>query len=189
MKKIESLEFQKLIGEFQFVMSDYYYQSEIVKFKNPIFIKSIETIVENHQSLKEIWCKKEIIENEDSFNFINKIGIKDDKLKSIYHKIVKLTHPDKVKNKILNNFYIKATDAYEENDIVALYSICCNLNIDILITEEDIKMIKDKIEEYKNKISFLKETFTYKWMISSKEEDKNKIIISYIKDNILNNIN
>lgn len=185
MKKIENLEFQKLIDEFQFVKSDYYYQAEIVKFQNPIFIKSIETIVENHQSLKEIWNKKEIDENELVDTFIkNKSGIKEDKIKSLYHKIVKLTHPDKVKNNILNNFYIKATEAYEDDDIVTLYSICDSLYINIIIEENDIILIKEKIEEFRKKTSFLKETFTYKWMISSKEEDRNKIIISYIKDNI-----
>lgn len=187
MKKIENLEFQRLIGEFQFVKSDYYYQSEIIKSQNPIFIKSIESVVESHSSLKEIWNKKETLKEENieaNFEIPDKDGIKDDKLKKIYHKIVKLTHPDKVQNEILNNIYIDASNAYEENDIMTLYSICGNLYIDILIDEEEINMIREKIEEFKTKISFLKETFTYKWMISSKESDKNKIIISYIKDNI-----
>ncbi len=187
MKKIENLEFQRLIGEFQFVKSDYNYHSEIIKTQNPIFIKSIESIVEKHEPLKEIWIKKETLKEENietNFEVADKNGIKDDKLKKIYHKIVKLTHPDKVQNEILNSIYIDASNAYEDNDIMTLYSICDNLYIDILIDDEDVKMIKEKIEEFKTKISFLKETFTYKWMISSKESDRNKIIVSYIKDNI-----
>ena len=56
--------------------------------------------------------------------------------------------------------------------------------IDFTHSEEDIKIIKERIEEYKNRISFLKETLTYKWIKTNNNKDKNEILLSYIKNKL-----
>jgi hypothetical protein len=103
------------------------------------------------------------------------------KLKKLYREIVKLTHPDKVKIKKLNDIYIKATDFYELKDKVGIYKICSELNIDCEIEEEDEVFISTKIDSLKKRIVFLESTFTWKWSKTKSEEEKNQILINYIK--------
>jgi len=103
------------------------------------------------------------------------------KLKKLYREIVKLTHPDKVKKKKLNDIYIKATDFYNLNDKVGIYKICNELNIDYEIDSEDEEFISTKIISLKKRIGFLESTFTWKWYRTKSEEERNQILINYIK--------
>jgi DNA gyrase subunit A len=52
----------------------------------------------------------------------------DDNLKKLYRQVVKVTHPDKVKNKSLNSFYIDATNSYNNDDYINLYLIAIKLD-------------------------------------------------------------
>jgi hypothetical protein len=103
------------------------------------------------------------------------------KLKKLYREIVKLTHPDKVKKKKLNDIYIKATEHYHLNDKVGIYKICSELDIDYDIEEEDEIFISTKIDSLKKRIGFLETTFTWKWYRTNSEEEKSQILINYIK--------
>ena len=103
------------------------------------------------------------------------------KVKKLYREIVKLTHPDKVKKKRLNDIYIKATDFYNLNDKVGIYKICSELNIDYDIEEEDEEFISTKIDSLKKRIVFLESTFTWKWFRTKSEEERNQILLNYIK--------
>jgi hypothetical protein len=102
-------------------------------------------------------------------------------LKKIYREIVKLTHPDRVKKKHLNELYIKATDFYNKNNKVGLYTICNELGIDYDLEENDENFISVRIDEIKQKIGFLESTFTWKWYNTKSDEERNQIMISYIK--------
>lgn len=104
---------------------------------------------------------------------------KSPKVKKLYREIVKLTHPDKVNNKKLNNLYLKATEYYEQNDITGLYTICNEVGIEYELDESDNESILDKISSLKNKIGFLESTFTWKWY-SAKEKEKENLILNYI---------
>lgn len=104
---------------------------------------------------------------------------KSPKVKKLYRDIVKLTHPDKVKVKHLNDLYLKATQYYEQNDMIGLYAICNELNIEYELEEADNEFIIAKIKQLKNKIGFLESTFTWKWY-SAKEEEKEQLILTYI---------
>jgi hypothetical protein len=103
------------------------------------------------------------------------------KLKKLYREIVKLTHPDKVKKKKLNDLYIKATDLYELKDKVGIYKICNELNIDYDIDSEDEIFISTKIDSLKKRIGFLETTFTWRWYGTKSEEERNQILLNYIK--------
>lgn len=105
---------------------------------------------------------------------------KSAKVKKIYREIVKLTHPDKVKVKKLNDLYLKATDYYDSNDIVGLYSICNELGIEYELDESDNESILLKIKSLKGKIGFIESTFTWKWY-SAKEKEKENLILNYIQ--------
>lgn len=121
--------------------------------------------------------------NEDE-NDINKKPEPSKKVKKLYREIVKLTHPDKIKDKELNDLYIEATDYYNNNDKIGIYKVCNELNIYYDIDEEDEYFIKVKIEELKKKISFLESTFTWMWFNTENTEDKEKIILQFIYNKI-----
>lgn len=198
MSRLKSLEFQRLIKELQFIESDYIYQSEIIREYNNVFLDSVETILDRYPELKSIYIDR------NTNKFINSSKIEsnideieadvlvikptiDSDVKNIYRKIVKSTHPDKIKNLKLNELYLEATSAYEINDLVTLYKVSSELMIEFEWSESILEQVKDKILNYKSQISFLESTYTFKWLKSSSEDDKLKIILSFI-ENKLNNI-
>ena len=197
MSRLKSLEFQRLIKELQFIESDYLYQSEIIRESNNFFLDSVETILDKYPELRSIYKDRssntlinssKIEPNIDDveFDVLSKPTIDSD-AKKIYRKIVKSTHPDKIKNPKLNELYLEATNAYETNDLVTLYKVSSELMIEFEWTESILEQVKDKIINYKSQISFLESTYTFKWLKSSSEDDKLKIILSFI-ENKLNNI-
>ena len=197
MSRLKSLEFQRLIKELQFIESDYLYQSEIIRESNNFFLDSVETILDKYPELRSIYKDRssntlinssKIEPNIDDIEFdvLSKPTIDSD-VKKIYRKIVKSTHPDKIKNPKLNELYLEATSAYETNDLVTLYKVSSELMIEFEWTESILEQVKDKIVNYKSQISFLESTYTFKWLKSSNEDDKLKIILSFI-ENKLNNI-
>jgi len=107
--------------------------------------------------------------------------IRTPKLKKLYREIVKLTHPDKVKNTKLNDLYIKGTMFYDKNDLPGIYSVCNELNIEYEVDEEDNQLITTKISTLKQRIGFMESTFTWKWHLSKDDQEKNNIILAYIR--------
>lgn len=114
--------------------------------------------------------EEEIVESE-----------KDNKLKSIYRQIVKLTHPDRVSDKRLNNLYVKATDFYDKKDIIGLYSISTELGINIDYNELSLDDLKSKITTIKDRIAFMESTLTWKWYYSQDEGEKLNLIFLFIR--------
>jgi len=103
------------------------------------------------------------------------------KLKKLYREIVKLTHPDRVRKKKLNDLYIEATNYYNDDDKIGIYKICSELEIEYEIEDDDEIFIVDKIETLKKRIVFLESTFTWKWFNCKDEMEKNQIVINFIK--------
>lgn len=184
---LKRLEIERLIKELEFLESDYIYQSNVVSTKEYEFMNSIQTVVQGHPDLKKISDSRvgqlsNIVHIEDEGSNIE-VEKSDPRSKKLYREIVKLTHPDKISSKKLNELYLSATNAYEEGDIVELYKISFNLGIDIDLGDIEIGEIIDRIKNIKVKIESLKSSWTYKWILSN---DKNKVIVEYIKDNYLN---
>jgi hypothetical protein len=197
MSRLKSLEFQRLIKELQFIESDYLYQSEIIREYNNVFLDSVETILDRYPELKSIYRDRTTNKFINSSNIepnIDDIEVDvlikptiDSDVKKIYRKIVKSTHPDKIKNPKLNELYLEATSAYEINDLVTLYKVSSELMIEFEWSESILEQVKDKILNYKSQISFLESTYTFKWLKSNSDDEKLKIILSFI-ENKLNNI-
>lgn len=128
-----------------------------------------ENIIDDERQEEDIREEEKVTEN---------VSIK---LKKLYREIVKLTHPDKVKKKKMNDIYIKATDCYNLNDKIGIYKICSDLDIYYEIEVEDGDFISTKIDLYKKKIGFMESTFTWRWYRTENETEKNQILINYIK--------
>lgn len=146
------------------------------KEKKDIEESDIDSVEENEEIENE-----ENTKNDDIDNLKNK---QSKKVKKLYREIVKLTHPDRVKNKELNDLYIEATSHYDNNDKIGIYKVCNDLKIDYDIDEEDEDFINLKIKEYKRKISFLESTFTWAWFKTDENDKKEEIILNFIKNKI-----
>jgi len=146
--------------------------------------------------IKEVENKQDESDDEDKEKFENIDSIKDSevensedikspKLKKLYREIAKVTHPDKVKDKKLNEYYLKATSMYDKSDLAGIYSICDELRIDYDIEEDDYGLIFSKIKQLKDRIGFIESTFAWKWFYAD-EREKELIVVTYIKMRLMN---
>ena len=192
MKSLEKLEVKRLLKELDFIESDFEYKNELINQLELEFIDSVNNYLDNHPTLKEAFddkinqrfqetINKKIEESKKEVAIVEKEIIEvDPKVKKLYREIVKKTHPDKVKDSDLNDLYIESTKYYEKGDILSIYKICDELNLEYEFGLEENELIKNKITSYKEKIELLQSTFTWKWS-STEDSSKNKIIEDYIK--------
>ena len=103
------------------------------------------------------------------------------KIKKLYREIVKLTHPDKIKNERLNEIYLKATKYYDEFNKIGIYAICNELSIQYELEEEDVSLLYEEIQKYQQKINFIEHTYTWKWYNCEDAQQKDQILLNYIK--------
>jgi hypothetical protein len=194
MSRLKLLEFQRLLKELQFVESDYLFQSEILKQAESQFFNSVTIILEKYPDLKNLWDDK-ITKSSDTSNVenITKISeiqtenlkpVIEPEVKKLYRDIVKHTHPDRIKNPKLNELYLEATAAYEINDVVNLFKVCNDLMIEVEWSEEVLSKVEERINTLKNQIHFLESTFTFKWLKSSDDYEKNNILLRFIENTI-----
>ena len=102
------------------------------------------------------------------------------KIKKLYREIVKITHPDKVKDKDLNESYLEATKYYNNNDKLGIYKVCNDVHIEYDLDPEDNQIIEEKIANLKNKIEFMEKTYTWMWYNTKDAEQRDKLILSFI---------
>lgn len=203
MDKIKSLELKKLLKELDFIETDYEYRSEVVSDADSEFMNCINDFLSKNPEIKDLYDRKvtnkidkiiydiesesvnlnhefeknstDNLDNDDFFT-----NEKSPELKKIYREIVKITHPDKIKDKKMNDIYIKSTELYNNDDKIGLYKICDEINITYQIDESDIDIIEDKINTLKRKINFLESTFTWKWLNTKDSNQKDKILLDFI---------
>jgi len=192
MSRLKSLEFQRKLKELQFVESDYLFQSEILKQSESQFFNSVHSILEDNPDLKTIWEDKMLKQQTTSqegvvstdVDTVNIKPIIEPEVKRLYRDIVKTTHPDRIKNPKLNELYIEATAAYEVNDIVNLFKVCNDLMIDVELSDDILSKIEERIQTLRGQIHFLESTFTFRWLKSSDDSEKNKLVLRFIENTI-----
>ena len=97
---------------------------------------------------------------------------KTNKIKKIYRQIVKKTHPDKTNSNEYVESYNKATSAYEKNDLIALYFISLNLDINIDLDEEDILNINKTINNKRRELHNLEKSYLWLWYNAKTKEQR-----------------
>jgi hypothetical protein len=121
-----------------------------------------------------------IEENEEEVKNQSHLSV----IKKLYREIVKITHPDKIKNSRLNELYLKSTQYYDSNNKIGIYAVCNELNINYEISDDDIELIYGEIKKYQQKINFIESTYTWKWYNCDDDGLKNQILVNYIKQKI-----
>ncbi len=202
-ENIKKLDINRLIKELDYVKSDFNYKSELLQEADPVFIKSVDSFLETHPQLKQVFDEKllerqiakdpvvyPIMEQAIFEDVIGEVSIeeietkeevKDPKLRSLYRSIAKSTHPDKIKDESLKELYLEATSAYDNNNILPILAICDRLRIPYEVTEEETNLIKSEIQSLKNRVSFLETTFTWQWYNQTDMNIRETVILSYIK--------
>jgi len=168
MNRLQFLQTKKLFKELEYMESDFEYRNEIISEADSEFISKVNNFLEEHPKLKEIYDDKidshiqqsilrnteEVIELFEEEVIEQEIfeEVKLPKVKKLYREIVKLTHPDKVDQKSLNDLYLTATKYYDQNDKIGLYKVCTELEIDYDLDDEDNQIIESKIDDLKRRI-------------------------------------
>ena len=199
MNRLQYLQTKKLFKELEYMESDFEYRNEIISEADSEFITEVNNFLDNHPELKEIYdekidnhIQKSILRNtEEVIELFEIEPIEEEtityedpklpKVKKLYREIVKLTHPDKVDKKSLNDLYLSATKYYDNNDKIGIYKICTELDIDYDLDDEDNQIIESKIEDLKRRIQFLESTFTWQWINTNGDKEKTEMLLNYIK--------
>jgi len=108
------------------------------------------------------------------------------RLRDVYKKIAKITHPDKLKGMSeleqlqKELLFKKAQQAVSSGDYVELMDVALHLNIQFPEpTEEDTKHVRKKIENTRNKINKIERSAAWQWY-HAKEKDKPSVMKDYI---------
>jgi hypothetical protein len=101
--------------------------------------------------------------------------------KKLYRKIATKTHPDKVSVKYLNDLYLKAKSAYQEDDIFTLQLICTELDMTSEFTEIEIEQFKEKIKALRSNNAIVEQTYLWAWIHEENEGIRKSIILHFIK--------
>lgn len=186
--KLVDLKITKIIQEYTFLKSDEDYKKELINIKQSEFLKIINEEISKIDSSKikpqvnesnvdkpkpEPKLKDELISHNDKV-----------KMKKVYREIVKLTHPDKIENKELNDIYLLATIAYDQYDLFELYFIATSLKIHFKLTLEETRILNELIDIKKQDITKLENSFVWLW-INSPDETKMDVVNSFIETHYL----
>ena len=170
------LEFQsevkKLMGENE--------SSNELKNDNLDINKDIKEIngcdnIEEEEDIKEEINKEDSHVNESTKSPINKT------LKNIFREIVKKTHPDKTNSEELIDIYIKSKELYDKGDFLGLIYNCKILNIKPDLTLDDVKLINKSLNNKREEIYKLKNTWVYIWATSENKKEKESKIKMFCK--------
>lgn len=104
------------------------------------------------------------------------------KLKELYKKISKKTHPDKIKSDSLSSLYIKAKEARENRDIFTLYSICREIGIDYNISSEEIKHFKKIISNIKKQVQIYELGYIWAWGNANDDKIRRNLAIKFLEN-------
>jgi hypothetical protein len=133
------------------------------------------------ESNGETALEKNLIQTQQGLPPIEEDGIDIKKLKNLYRKIVKLTHPDRTMDTNLNNIYINATKFYNEGDLESIFLICIRLDIDFEIHPQEVEVLDKKVKDYKLKSKFLDSNLALIWYNS---REPHRIVIEYVMNQI-----
>jgi hypothetical protein len=182
-KSVKELEQRKLMQEYAFIKADLEYKSTVVDDTKNEFMSCVyDKLGDDRKSAEEENANEnELLNNKEKFD---DSGISDEvknKCKKLYREITKRTHPDKDVEGLYLEIYLKAVNAYEEYKIIELYECCNDLNIPYEMEEIDIARVKEEIENAKDMIDKIENSFVYLWAIYDNEKTKDILVNQFIR--------
>lgn len=187
--KLHELHINKIIQEYSYLKSDEDFKKEVISTKQSEFLKIINQTLLNYspdQIRKHDDTQPPPVEDKRKGIDIDEIPHNTKvKAKNVYRDIVKLTHPDKVDDKELNELYIEAKDAYEVYDLFELYFIARSLNIKLKLTFEEMDTLNKLIDLKKQNIKSIESSYVWLWINGSSDDEKTRIVNQFIEQHYL----
>jgi hypothetical protein len=142
-----------------------------------------EVISEQHTTDQELSSSVELVPVGEVEEIIDSEidQEREKKLRDLYRKIVKITHPDKTLDQILHELYIQATGYYNEKDLLSLFYLCYKLGISFSVDSVEVEELNEKTSDFRSKNKFLDNNLTLVWLYSDKKE---RVILDYILSQI-----
>ncbi len=182
-----SIKEKSLIKKFKFLKSDLEWRQVIVDESRQDFLDEVSKKVEDMHDLLGINQPdlndsiEEDLQNDQSNSLENK------SLKKIYRDICKLTHPDKDETSKYEDLFRKASEAYENLNVLELFLICDDLNIEYEISKENMQLVNKNIESLENEIEKVSGTFIFKFNECDSEKEKESVVNAFIITNKIKN--
>lgn len=112
----------------------------------------------------------------------------DPDVKRIYRAIVKVTHPDKIRNaslekrNILKKYYLEATESYKDQDLYGIVRISSLLDLDIgELSDKNLNRLEDKLKYMTLNIKTIEENMVWKCFEEVRHEfQRNSIIRQFV---------
>lgn len=194
MDQLNQLKIKSIFKKYDYYLSEMEWVEEYIKENEKKFNEYVYDIINNNYELRELYDSKrnELIneslivniesgddDGEEEEVIIEDSKIKDPKIKSLFRKIVMETHPDRVSDANLNNIYIRVIESYDNDNLLNIYQICDELNIDYT-SYIDVEYMEGEVNKLKDRILFLKNSYIYKWVGNNDSKYKNDIVLDYI---------
>ena len=198
-------QYTKLIFEMKFLYADLEYHEVIFEESKEAFNKGLKDFMRRHNikgniqdyqnknqpEETKIKVKSEMDLNaEDYYNEpLKESKITDKELSKLFKEIAVQTHPDKLskgmspqeKSKKIDMF-LKAKKAAEEDDWFKLQEVAMDLGLNLPPpTQNQLKLLKEKIQDIKAKIHKMSDTYAWKWYDMETIESKDQLMKHYMK--------
>lgn len=181
--RLKKLQIKKLIQEYNFIQSDFDFKNQVIEDNKQEFINKVSEVEKELNIKKELPINTGNTKNEITSNIQDVSENTKNKIKKIYREIVKLTHPDKIESDRLIELYHKSTKCSEDNDLLCLYLISIELNIDFEFDSEDIEFLERIVNSKRKENSVLETSCVWAWINSKDEETKNRLLKFYVINN------
>jgi len=124
-------------------------------------------------------------DNEELFELDKKSVSKE--VKSLYRKVVAITHPDKLvklseqERSHREAIFLKASEAAQENNLFALQQVALDLGIPLeKPTEQQLQIFEKEAEGVRTKTNDMQQTFAWKWHTTTCPLQRTEIMKSYV---------
>ncbi len=190
MDSLVKLQLVNLMKKYDYLSAELEVKSEISSISQAVFRQNIDKVISGDPKLKEMAGGLVDIGPTTLRDGDSKAEVEmeeppiDPEMKSIYRKIAKVTHPDKVTNDYLNRTYVDATRCIRIGDRLGLYKAAVNLGIDMDIPESIGELLVEEIRSIEKRIRFIESSYHMMWHYSSKER-RIELVCEYIEKNLI----
>ena len=167
--KLQKLQIQKIIQEYNYLRIDNQFKQQLREDSIKPFLKQVD----EYKTANNIETPPKPAVNQV-------IGNSKTKIKKVYREIVKLTHPDKTDSEDLVELYVQAKQASENNDLMELYAIGTQLNIDIELDSDDVVNLARAVQRKREQVADFENSYIWKWAHATSPKQKAKIIKIFV---------
>ena len=172
------LKFEMIVRKIAFVKADLQYHKVEHSRRRQIFYDDLQDYVKNRKfEFSEEKMKKNLIDVYERKRLIPVPDISKQN-KKIFRQIAAITHPDKVKNELKKDSFLKAREAIENDDWFSLYQMGFDLGIELPDpTAEQIAWMEQEVEKLEVMIN--KVVSTIEWIYCNEGSNKDHLLTSY----------